>query len=94
MALFSRGDKADPKDELIEAQRSEIAYLRSMVSDLQAQLLAISDARAYRMLHRPPDPDPSEKPSPTPYEQRNLEWTPDEKQTLEQLRQRVMGRLS
>lgn len=49
MALFGGG--ADPRDELIRSQRDEIAWLRQRLEDRDKQVLALTDAAAYRMLH-------------------------------------------
>jgi hypothetical protein len=61
----------DPKDALIQSQREEIAYLRTKVDELQKELLAMTSASAYRLVHRAQEDLPGEPPSPTAFQLRH-----------------------
>lgn len=82
--------KPDPKDAIIDLLKDERAYLRAKVTDLEAQLLAIHNAHAYRLLYRPPanDPLPGSGES-TVYEQRGTVFDPNF--SLLKLEQRMKG---
>lgn len=54
MGIF--GD--DPKDQTIALQHEEIRYLRAKVDELQKELLAMTSASAYRLVHSEPDAPP------------------------------------
>jgi hypothetical protein len=52
----------DPKDELVAYLKDEVAHLRSLLSERDKQILAMSNAAAYRLLDRdnfPADPKPA-----------------------------------
>ena len=53
MPLF--GD--DPRDETIRLLKDEVQHLRNIEKELRDQLLAVTNASAYRMTHRPEDHD-------------------------------------
>lgn len=63
MNLFGQ----DPRDQHIEALKEEIQYLRQKLDERDQQILALSNAAAYRMLHPYKDdvgavrPDEAEK---------------------------------
>ena len=48
--MFNSG-KPDPRDVLIQSLRDEVAYLRQKLDERDKQVLAMTDAQAYRMMH-------------------------------------------
>jgi hypothetical protein len=59
--------KPDPMTELVEALKAEINYLRQALAEKDRQIVALTNASAYRLLHSnapeppaPPAPNPSE----------------------------------
>jgi hypothetical protein len=48
MSLFGG---ADPRDELIKVMREEIAYLRQKLDERDQEVLALTNASVFRMLH-------------------------------------------
>lgn len=76
MSLF--GKSPDPKDEIIALLTNERDYLRVKIGELEAQLLALHNASAYRLLHRGNVPEPPSRPLPlTPFAQRDTVFEPD-----------------
>ena len=66
--------------------------LRTKVDELQKELLAVHNAHAFRLMHRPPGTEPPTKPAePSVYDLRNIEHKPDF--TLQKIEQQVKGRI-
>lgn len=64
------------RDEQIESLKQEILYLRQKLDERDKQILALTDAAAYRMLHPHADGEQRAEPLRSPLENRNEPYRP------------------
>lgn len=60
MALFG-------EDPLVQQLKNEVLFLREMLKQRDAQILALTNAHAYRLLNPAEEPPPPEQSEPGPY---------------------------
>lgn len=87
MSMFG-GDRPDPRDVLLKGLQDEIAWLRQRLEERDKQILALTDAAAFRMLH-PHDEPPPAQPLRTAVEERNVPYKPQ--LTLGQVKEQFGG---
>lgn len=82
MALFGE----DPKDLVITTLQDEVAYLRQKNQELQDQILALTNAQAFRLTHPTESVEQPSAPLTGPWDNRGKVYTP--KLTAEEVRQK------